>query len=164
MDDDQLITLLPLKRTWLDDIVDVFLKFPNGTGEVEAIVIALLKTKRDLGKEAEATVTRTINNFCINSGDTEIKCRYQLFEHVGPGKYKLLTYPNTPDMIEIQKIQFTDSAYQKVWEFFNENAKNNPKWENMSKRKRLTSFSKNILENNKLKEMLEAYKIPTLDI
>lgn len=75
MKNGDLYQILPLKRTWLDDIVEVFLKRPNGIAEIDAIVTALLKTDRDMGSEGESTVTRTINNFCINAGDAEEKAK-----------------------------------------------------------------------------------------
>ena len=157
MDDQQLLELLPLKRTWLDDIVEVLLKRPNGEGEVDAVVTALLKTDREVGAEAESTVTRTINNFCINAGDAEEKAKNPVFERTGPAKYKLLTYPCSPDLIEIQNIQFSSHAYQRLWGDFVKRAKKNPKWENMSKRERLVTFSRNIVQNEQLQNLLKAY-------
>jgi hypothetical protein len=157
MTNEDLLQLLPLKRTWLDDIVEVFLKRPNGVAEVDAVVNALLKTDRDMGSEGESTVTRTINNFCINAGDTEGEVKHPVFERIGPATYRLLTYPNSPDLIEIQKIQFADYAYHRVWETFVDLAKKNPKWETLSKRQRLEAYAKNLKEKEQLRSLLESY-------
>ncbi|MDR5905666.1 hypothetical protein [Franzmannia qiaohouensis] len=157
MNDDELLQLLPLKRTWLDDIVGVFLKRPNGVAEIDAVVASLLKTDRNMGAEGEATVTRTINNFCINAGDEEGKVRHPIFERIGPAQYRLLTFPNAPDLIEVQKIQFAEHAYQRLWEFFVSHAKKKPKWNELTKRQQLEAFARNLKENEQLQKLLEAY-------
>jgi len=158
VDDERLLGLLPLKKTWLDDIVGVFLKRSNGEGEVDAIVIALLKTDREIGVEVESTVTRTINNFCVNAEDADEKMRHPVFKRIGPGKYKLLSYPNSPDLIEMQNILFSDHAHQRLWTSFTEKAKSSPKWKTLSKRERLVVFSRNILQNEGLQNLLKAYE------
>ncbi|MDQ1362751.1 MAG: hypothetical protein QG652_611 [Pseudomonadota bacterium] len=158
MKNDDLYQLPPLKRTWLDDIVKVFLKQPNGIAEIDAIVTALLKTDRDLGSEGESTVTRTINNFCINAGDAEEKAKHPIFLRIGPAQYRLLTFPNSPDLVEIQNIEFSDHAYQRVWVFFVEHAKKNPKWSTLGKRQRLEAFARNLKNNEQLQNFLKAYE------
>jgi hypothetical protein len=158
MDENQLLSLLPLKKTWLDDIVDVFLKRPRGEAEIDAIAIALMKTCRDIGVEPESTITRTINNFCINSGDVKTKPRFPIFEHIGPAKYRLLTYPNSPELLEIQPIVFSDDAYQETWKFFIRRAEKLPQWEQMSNREKLIVFSRNLLDNNQLKKVFDAHR------
>lgn len=164
MKNEDLYKLLPLKRTWLDDIVEVFLKRPNGVAEIDAVVTSLLKTDRDMGSEGESTVTRTINNFCINARDSEAKTKHALFERIGPAQYRLLTFPNPPDLLEIQKTEFSDYAYQRVWTLFVERAKKNPKWATLSKRQRLETFARNLKENEKLQNMLKAYEPDDLDL
>jgi hypothetical protein len=157
MDDQQLLERLPLVRTWLADIVAALLTRSKGEGEIDTIVTALLKTDREVGAEPESTVTRTINNYCINAGDTREKVRPPLFERTGPGRYRLLTYPNSPDLIEIQDIRFSSYAHQRLWGYFVE-ANKNPKWKTMSKRDRLITFSRTIIENEQFKKLLEAYQ------
>ncbi len=164
MKNEDLYQVLPLKRTWLDDIVEVFLKRPNGIAEIDAIVTALLKTDRDMGSEAESTVTRTINNFCINAGDAEEKAKHAIFERIGPAQYRLLTFPNPPDLIEIQKTEFSEYAYQQVWAFFVERAKKNPKWATLSKRQRLEAFAHNLKKNKQLQNLLKAHNVGLEDI
>ena len=164
MSDDELLHTLPLKRTWLDDIASVFMKRPDGIAEVDAVVIALLKKKRDMGSEGEATVTRTINNFCINAADAPENVRFPLFERVGPAKYKLFMFLSALDLIEIQNIQFDDVGYQKVWEIFVENAKKKPKWEGMSKRERLVAFARNLKQSEPLQNLLKVYGRPPIDL
>ena len=163
MNDEQLLGRLPLKRTWLDDIVAILLRRPNGEGEVDAIVTSLLKTRREVGAEVEATVTRTINNFCINTGDTEAKVRYRLFQRTGPAKYKLLTYPDAPDLLEIQEVQFSNAAHQHVWKFFVKKIGSDPRWAVMSKRERLVAFSRSLIESQLMQGMLDEYGALQLD-
>ena len=118
MKGNELIDKLPLSRSWLEDIVEVFLNRSNGEAEVDAIVTALMKVDRNIGAEAESTVTRTINNYCRNAGDTDKQVKHVIFERVAPGRYKLITHPSPPDLIEIQKIRFEDRAYQQTWSLF----------------------------------------------
>ena len=73
MTNDELFKITHVERTWLYDIVEVFRKRPNGIAEIDAVVNALLKTYRDMKAKGESTVTRTINNFCINAADIESK-------------------------------------------------------------------------------------------
>ncbi|MGY2462490.1 hypothetical protein [Vreelandella sulfidaeris] len=158
MEGNELIDKLPLSKTWLEDIVDVLMNRSNGEGEIEAIILALSKTDRDIGAEAASTVTRTINNYCRNSGDTEKKAKHEIFERVGPGRYKLLNYPSRPDFIGIQKIQFDDSGYQQAWDFFYKlTASKDKRWKNVPKRKKLEVFAKNLLTNENLRNLLKAY-------
>jgi hypothetical protein len=164
MKNEDLYKLLPLKRTWLDDIVQIFLMRPNGISEIDAVVTALLKIDRDMGSEGESTVTRTINNFCINAGDAGVKVKHAIFERIGPAQYRLLTFPNPPDLLEIQKTEFSEYAYQKVWAYFVEHAKKNPKWETLSKRQRLETFARNLKENEQLQNLLKAHNVGLEDI
>lgn len=157
MEGETLIEKLPLSSSWLEDIVDILLKRPNGEGEVDAIVAALMRIDRDIGAAAESTVTRTINNYCRNSGDTEKKAKHKIFERVAPGRYRLLNYPSRPDLIEIQKIKFDDPAYQKAWEFFCTLAAKDERWASAPKRKRLEAFSRNLFSNEGLRDLLKAY-------
>lgn len=157
--DEEYLATLPLERTWLSDIVEVFLASSRGINEIEGVLIALIKrTDRNLGKEGEATITRTINNYCVNSNDLARTSNHSLFKRIGPSQYKLLTYPFSPDLISIQKIRFSDHAYTNVWEFFNQKLAGNSKWLAMTKRERLVHFSKQLLENQKVKEMLRVYQ------
>lgn len=157
MINEELLHLLPLKRTWLDDIVAVFLKRPYGVADIDAVVTALLKTDRHMGAEGESTVTRTINNYCINAGDSKGEVKHAFFERINPGMYRLLTFPNAPDLIEIQNVQFSDHAWQRVWSLFVDLAKKNPKWKNATKRRRLEAFARYLRETGPLRNLLEDY-------
>ncbi|MDW7748710.1 hypothetical protein [Halomonas sp.] len=156
MEGEKLIEKLPLSSSWLEDIVDVLLKRPNGEGEIDSIVAALMRTDRDIGAEAESTVTRTINNYCRNSGDAEKKAKHEIFERLAPGCYRLLNYPSRPDLIEIQNIRFDDYAYQKAWELFYKSAAKDERWAAASKRKKLEAFSRSLLSNERLRDFLKA--------
>ena len=77
---DYYFSKLPLTRSWLEDIDDVLLKRPEGTDEVDAIALAIEHNGKDVGDEPESTVTRTINNYCINASDMGHSVKYPLFE------------------------------------------------------------------------------------
>jgi len=165
VDNQDSLTSLPIKRTWLADIVDTFLRRPNGEADIDAVLNHLMKkTKRELGREPEATVTRTINNYCENSGDLERQCTHPIFRRMGPGTYRLLGYPEVPDLLEIQGIEFSDSAYQRVWAFFCERAKSHPKWKGLTNREKLLAFSRNLESNEGLRELLRTYQKPVPDL
>ena len=157
MKNEEYFELLPLTRTWLEDIVHAFLKRPNGVGEVDAIALAVKRNGRDVGDEPESTVTRTINNYCVNANDEERKTKHPLFERIGPAAYRLLSYPDSPDLIEIQNIQFDESGYKKAWEYFVEVVKNDPKWKELSKREMLTAFAMNIPHLDWLGDTIKAH-------
>ena len=152
---------LPLERSWLADIIDAFLKFPRGVGDIESVLIFLMRhCDRDLGSEGEATITRTINNYSVNARDLERSCTHPLFERIGPAEYKLLTYPEAPDLVEIQPIRFVDDAHRRVWEIFSDKSKNNPRWAEMTKRERLEAFAQKLQTNEALQKLLKVYSQP----
>lgn len=93
------------------------MKRPGGIAEIDAVVTALLKTDRDMGSEGESTGTRIINNFCINAGDAEGKAKHAIFERIGPAQYRLLTFPNPPDLIEFKRRSFLSIRTRKSGQF-----------------------------------------------
>ena len=64
--------------------------------------------------------SRTINNYCSDANDVsrEVKYNCNLFERVAPGTYRLRSWPERPDLIEIQRVKFDDDAYHSTWELF----------------------------------------------
>jgi hypothetical protein len=154
MTNDELFSITHLERTWLYDIVEVFRKRPNGVAEIEVVIKALLKTDRDMKSEGESTVTRTINNFCINAADIESKVKHPIFERIEPSTYRLLSYPDTPDVFEIQNIKFNDYVYKKAWEILVFWVKDEPKWKTLTKRKRLEAFAIYLQKCEPLREFL----------
>jgi hypothetical protein len=151
-------SLLPLKRTWLEDIVQTLMKRPYGIGEVDAIALAIQHGERDVGNEPESTVTRTLNNYCINASDEERKVKHPLFKRIAPATYKLLSYPETPDLVEIQNIQFTEPGFKQAWDIFVDWWKSDPDWNTLTKRKKLAVFSQSITEEPILFNLIEAYR------
>jgi len=151
---------LPFKRTWLDDIIDELLHAPGGTDHVDAIVNRLMRTGRDLGKAPKETATRSINNYCRDAQDTDRVVTFPLFARVGPGTYKLLTYPNRPDLIEIRDIAFSDPAFQYVWGRFVDvmKHKHRAKWAGASQTSKLTVFVNGVVsESGALHYLFEEY-------
>ncbi len=157
MKDDELIDKLPLSRSWLDDIVEVLLHRPNGEAEIDAIVTALMKIERNIGAEAESTVTRTINNYCRNAGDTMKRVKHAIFERVAPGRYRLINHPFRPDLIEVQKISFEDRAYQQAWSLFCEIMAKKERWKIATNRKKLAAFSRHLINDESFRNLLITY-------
>jgi hypothetical protein len=156
LSDDELLAALPLKRTWLDDIVDICLHQPDGTAEIEAILLKMMHLDRDIGAVPESTITRTINNYCSDANDYDRVVKHDLFARVGPSRYRLRSYPEKPDLFEIQNVCFTDIGYESTWNLFRNTAKKNPKWENMTRRKRLVAFARNIQPGARCYDELQA--------
>lgn len=71
----------------------------------------------------------------------------------------LLTFPNQPDLIEIQNTEFSEHAYQRVWAFFVDHAKKDPNGGALSKRQQLESFARNLKENEQLQNLLKAHNV-----
>jgi hypothetical protein len=161
IDPSDLISQLPLERTWLEDIVEVMRRRPHGKADIDTIANEIMKTTRDVGRAPKETITRTINDWCINSGDLVRKPHAHVFERTGTATYRLLTFPNAPDLIELQEIRFSDYSYTRTWETFVKKVKSNPKWAEMTKRQRLTAFAKNLASNDWLRELLKSYEQAT---
>lgn len=151
------IESLPLHCTWLDDIVEIMIHQPNGVAEVEAIVNAMMRTGRDVRATPNETITRRINNYCSDANDTSKKVRFDLFERVSPGTYRLCGWPERPNLIDIQNIKFDDPAYQIVWELFFRLVKENDpeKVKSASNRRLLEAFTRSIKPGGPLHDKLE---------
>lgn len=157
MNNEDYLALLPLTRTWLEDIVYSFLKRPDGIGEIDAIVLAIKHTGRDVGDKPESTITRTINNYCVNTGDSERSAKHPIFKHIDRGTYRLLDYPNMPDLIEIQNIKFAEPGFKEAWKYFVDIAKKHPNWGTATKRKKLVTFVRYIADQPYMQKLIEAY-------
>lgn len=151
---------LPLHYTWLGDIVDIMIHQPNGVAEVEVIANTMMRTDRYVGAKPQATITRTINNFCSDAKDTSKKAKFDLFERVAPGTYRLRGWPERPDLIDIENIKFHDPAYQIVWELFFRLAKEkDPEMvKSASNRRLLEIFTRNIKPGAPLHDVLARRK------
>lgn len=151
---------LPLHRTWLDDIVEILMHRPNGQAEVEAIANDMMRTDRDVGATPCETITRTINNYCRDANDASREVKYDLFERVARATYRLRSWPDRPDLIEIQGVKFDDDAHQSTWEFFLTQIQKDDleKVKSMSRRELLQAFKRNIRPGAPLHDELEHRK------
>jgi hypothetical protein len=156
--EDELLAGLPLERTWLDRIVDILLHRPNGTAEVKAIAIEMMRLDHEVGTEPESTITRTINNYCSDANDSDRRAKFDLFARVAPGTYRLRTYPNRPDLTEIQYIFFADAAYKKTWADFLNKTKSDKRFSTLNKRQLLVAFAERVRSNGSLYPLLQAYQ------
>jgi hypothetical protein len=126
----------------LADIVDEFLRAPKGIDHVDAIVNRLMSSGRDVGKAPKETVTRSINDYCPDAKDADHTVTHPIFARIEPGTYRLLTFPDRPDLVEIQDFKFTDPAFRYAWEQFSKEMKSRQQsvWAALSKRGMLTAF------------------------
>lgn len=161
MADRDLIALLPLERTWLADAIEVMLHRPNGIAEADVLVIEIGRLGRDLRKTPKETITRTLNDWTVNAGDTVKEPRGALFERIDRSTWRLLSWPQAPDLIELQDIRFADEAYKRTWDFFVEKVREKPdaaqKWDAMTKRARLELFAEKLLAHEGLRNLLTVY-------
>lgn len=153
--EDELIALLPLERTWLDDLVDVLLHRPEGVAEVAALEIELRRRGRNLKENPEQTITRTMNSWTVNSRDVAQPVRGHLFERIAPGTWRLIGWPEPPDLIEVQQIRFSDHNYKRAWDLFVERVEKRPEWADMSKRRKLAVFAHKLLTHEGLRNYLK---------
>jgi hypothetical protein len=134
---------LPFKRTWLCDIIEELLRAPDGTDHVDAIVNRLMQTGRTMGEFPKETVTRVINDYCMNANDSDRVAEIVLFRRVKAGVYRLVTYPSRPDLTETRKIEFEDPTYGNAWRRFQaelEYAGKGSEWKGMAQRTKLLAF------------------------
>jgi hypothetical protein len=142
--DEKVRVFLDQHRTasrWLDDIIDVFMRF-SGKAHVHTIAHELSKSYgRDIDT-VEETVTRRINDFCSDAYDFKKGKEYDLFERVEPATYRLRRYPEKPNIIELIRIEFDDPAMQDMWRWFGEGArkKDLKNWSAASNERKLTWF------------------------
>jgi len=130
----------PLKSRWLDDIISALLKKPNGTARVRDLVRELWG-ERDI-ESIEQTIYRRINDFCEDAQDWHRPARFNLFEKVEPGTYRLRSFPDRPEILELINIEFEDAAMQLTWQEFKKRASTNTQWAGATNERRLTAFAK----------------------
>jgi hypothetical protein len=144
---DAFLTEFPLKSKWLDDIITVLLRRPNGTAHVSSI-------GRDLWGERyvdsmDQTITRTINNFCSDAKDWHKTPEYDIFKWVEAATYRLRSHPNRPEIIELVRVEFDDADMNYVWKTFCDKAKKKDaaKWNSFGTSRRLSAFAANFRKN-----------------
>ena len=145
--DDSVREFLDTHRTtarWLDDIIDV-LTSRRGVAHVKVIADDLVKSNPARDKDTvEQTVTRRINDFCSDAADFDKDTAHDLFQRVEPATYRLRTYPERPDVIELVRIEFDNAATQSMWDSFGKLArKKKPQsWRQANNEKKLSEFVK----------------------
>ena len=157
---------LPLHRTWLDDIVDVLMKRPDGTADVQTIANEIMKLHREVKANPEQTITRKINDYCGDARDLTKTPRYDIFERVEPGTYRLREYPQKPDLVNIQSVKFSDRAYTRTWDHFCKIAEKQigRDFRNWSNRKKLRKFADLLVKNEDMKELLQTHRKTVNDL
>ena len=138
----------PLKSKWLDDIISVLLcRPPRGVAHVSDIGNELWKER--YVSTMDETITRRINDFCSDAADFQKSKQYDLFERVEPATYRLRSYPNAPETLDLVRIEFEDRWMNDMWKLFVRKAEETDpvKWKSLGNHKRLFNFAKNFLAN-----------------
>jgi hypothetical protein len=146
----ELLSTLPLERTWLNAIVDCLLLRPDGEAEVEAIANWIARSGREMTEAPKETITRIINDYCSDAQDTVPRNtqKHDLFGRTDKNTYRLRSYPNSPDLLEIQKVHFTDHWYQVAYKELCEQmkkGKNRDSWKAFTNRQRILIFAQTML-------------------
>ena len=172
--DDGIREFLNTHRTterWLDDIIDVLIS-RRGTAHVKTIAGDLVKLNKARDKDTvEEIVTRRINDFCSDAADFDKDATHDLFQRVEPATYRLRTYPERPNVIELVRIEFDDAAMQSMWDWFQRLAKqkNSQGWQQANNERKLSAFVKWMAkdqieaEYGRLKKFFEDVTSGTLD-
>lgn len=129
---------------WLDDIIDALLE-RHGTAHVRDIARDVAKAKAARDKNTvEQTVTRRLNDFCSDADDFSKDVAHDLFERVEPATYRLRSYPERPNVIELARIEFDDIAMQAMWDTFRNIARQRrePQWREANNETKLLAFVK----------------------
>ena len=133
-----------LKSRWLEAIIAVLLDRPNGMAHVNYIARTIWsKSFRDINT-IEETVTRQINDYCLDAKDFSKSPDHDLFERVAPATYRLRSFPEKPDIRELFGIAFEDANMQTTWELFKSKAQKHPKWAKTTNAEKLRAFVQNM--------------------
>jgi hypothetical protein len=145
--DDAVRTFLNAHRTtarWLDDIIGALIE-RRGTAHVRDVANDLAKSNEARGKDTvEQIVTRRLNDFCSDAEDFHKEADHDLFERVEPATFRLRSYPERPDIIELVRIEFDDAAMQSMWDSFRTMARQKyaEQWKQSKNGKKLAAFVK----------------------
>ncbi len=141
--DDAVRSFLNTHRTtarWLDEIIDVLIE-RRGTAHVRDVANDLAKSNDARDKDTvEQIVTRRLNDFCSDAADFRKDADHDLFERVEPATYRLRSYPERPNVIELVRIEFDDMAMQSMRDSFR--TKYAQQWKQADNTKRLAAFVK----------------------
>ena len=88
----------------------------------------------------EQIVTRRLNDFCSDAADFHKDADHDLFERVEPATYRLRSFPDRPNVIELVRIEFDDIAMQSVLDTFS--TKYAQQWKQADNTKKLAAFVK----------------------
>jgi len=129
---------------WLDDIIDALIE-RRGTAHVRDIARDVAKANDARDKDTvEQIVTRRLNDFCSDAADFTKQAAYDLFERVEPAIYRLRSYPERPNVIELVRIEFDDIAMQSMWDTFRNivRQRHAQQWREANNEKKLAAFVK----------------------
>ena len=147
----------PLKRKWLDEIIEFLLSRPDGTAHVSDITRALEAIPRDVSS-VRGLVCTTLGSFCSDRRDFDRAADFDLFARLALGTYQLRSFPHSPDTLEIQRIEFHDKAMTHLWREFSSAAQQQiPAWPRFNNRERLIVFTRRYQEDALLRDRYESW-------
>lgn len=129
---------------WLDDIIDALIE-RRGTAHVRDIARDVAKANDARDKDTvEQIVTRRLNDFCSDAADFSKHAAHDLFERVEPATYRLRSYPERPNVIELVRIEFDDIAMQSMWDTFRNivRQRHAQQWREANNERKLSAFVK----------------------
>lgn len=158
---------LPLYWSWLACIVDALKRRPGGEASLAEIFHDCENTGRSLTAKAKEAMTRSLNNYCINSGDAadrrpKNRRMPYFFERTARGVYRLLSRPSKGELLELQTVKFTDRAWQRFFDLCE--IAWLCKMEFASKLDMLYFFYKLIAENERVRSLAEEHGLKNLPI
>lgn len=145
--DDSVRSFLDTHHTmalWLDDIIDVLIE-RRGTAHIREIARDVAKAKKARDKDTvEQIVTRRLNDFCSNAADFAKDAAHDLFERIEPATYRLRSYPERSNVIELVRIEFDEMTMQSMWDSFKSIARQRhaQQWRQANNEKKLSAFVK----------------------
>lgn len=129
---------------WLDDIIDTMIE-RRGTAHVRDIARDVARANDARDKDTiEQIVTRRLNDFCSDAADFSKDAAHDLFERVEPATYRLRSYPERPNIIQLVRIEFDDIAMQSMWDTFSNIARRMKaqQWNQADNARKLAEFVK----------------------
>jgi hypothetical protein len=142
----------------LDEIVDAFRRRISGTAYVRELALELWG---DHGIDSiEPAITRLIDDYCSNAPGFSRPKAYDLFERLAPTLYRLRSYPNKPDLLELFHIHFEEPALQSSWLLFAAKAREDHCWKLASNWQKLSAFAKTMADEPDMPSILRKRERP----
>lgn len=142
---DDLLSTLHLEKSWLELVVESFMRMPFPRSHTRDIAMDVLQRHPHREVEAqEETVIRTINDFCAEATDFNNRKGVRLFERIDAGTYRLVRPIARHEIIDLQsQTRWEDAEEQYLWNWFEDRMrKKDSQWSELPKSQRLARFAR----------------------